>query len=98
VLHVLRTWSAACSIVSATASTLNYVGEEYLDAFREEKLITFSCECGSADCNAEIEMTLAERHAVDKSSAGWAIAPGHKVQVALGERVLERHERYWVVG
>jgi hypothetical protein len=77
------------------------VSEDPLSSFREHQLIAFGCECGETDCNTEIEMTLAERDAIDHGPHGieaWAIAPNHKVHVELGERVLERHERYWIVG
>ena len=77
------------------------MSEDPLSSFRDQQLIPFDCECGAIDCNAKIEMTLAERDAIDHAPDGiraWAIAPNHKVQLELGERVLERHERYWIVG
>ena len=46
-------------------------------------------------------MTLSERAAIDYGPNGieaWAIAPGHNVRLELGERVIARHERYWLVG
>jgi hypothetical protein len=75
------------------------MGEERVSVFHEQPLIAFGCECGAVDCNTEIEMTLAERDAIDGPPIeAWAISPGHKVHVELGEHVLERHERYWIVG
>jgi hypothetical protein len=82
-------------------SRLRVLSEDRLSSFREHQLIAFDCECGALHCNAKIEMTLAERDAIDHGSheiEAWAIAPDHKVHVELGERVLERHERYWIVG
>ena len=59
------------------------------------RLIRFGCECGAADCASEIEMTLAERDAVDHAGNWWAIAPGHALQP--GDEVVEREDRFWVV-
>lgn len=61
----------------------------------EERLIEFDCECGAADCSASVLMTLGERDAIDQRPGRWAIAPGHTL--AEADRLLERHERYWVV-
>lgn len=59
-----------------------------------ERLIEYGCECGAADCKATVPMTFSERDAVDHVPDRWAIAPGHGQP---GDKVLERHERYWVV-
>ena len=61
----------------------------------EERLIEYRCECGAADCSASVLMTFSERDTVDHVADRWAIAPGHALQE--GDRLLERHARYWVV-
>jgi hypothetical protein len=61
----------------------------------EERLIEYGCECGAADCQSSVLMTFSERDAVDHVPDRWAIAPGHTLQA--GDRVLEQHDRYWVV-
>ena len=60
-----------------------------------ERLIEYGCECGAADCTASVLMTFSERDEVDHRPDRWAIAPGHPLQT--GDRLLEQHERYWVV-
>ena len=62
---------------------------------KEERLIEYGCECGAAECSATVLMTFSERDTVDHQPERWAIAPGHTLQT--GDRLLEQHERYWVV-
>jgi hypothetical protein len=55
----------------------------------------YVCECSDADCTTRLELTEAEyRHAradVDR----FVIAPEHNTSGQ--ERVVERHDRYWLV-
>jgi hypothetical protein len=60
-----------------------------------EHLTDFGCECGAEGCEARIEMTMSERDAVDHAGNRWAIAPEH--QIMAGDRVIERHARFWVI-
>jgi hypothetical protein len=60
-----------------------------------ERVTDFGCECGAEDCDTRLEMTMAERDAVDHAGNRWAIAPEH--QLSASDRVIERNERFWVV-
>jgi hypothetical protein len=57
------------------------------------------CECGAADCTAEVLISWDEQdavdHAVDKNL--WIVAPTHELRGASSTAVVFRTERYVVV-
>jgi hypothetical protein len=57
--------------------------------------VQFNCECGSADCTEQIEMTLVEYEAVRAEATHFAVTPGHELTEI--EQVVERHPSYFVV-
>jgi hypothetical protein len=58
---------------------------------------SFQCECGNtAGCDARVQMSLAEYERLRAGRRSYAVAPGHELSDL--ERVLERSERYLVVG
>jgi hypothetical protein len=62
-----------------------------------EHWFSFQCECGNtAGCDARVQMSLAEYERVRAGRRGYAVAPGHELPDL--EQVLERSERYLVVG
>jgi hypothetical protein len=63
----------------------------------EEHWFSFQCECGNTSgCHARVRMSLAEYERVRAGRRSYAVAPGHELPDV--ERVLERSERYLVVG
>ena len=58
-------------------------------------LVDRVCECGDADCEARLRLTVAEYEEVRGDSRRFAIVHEHLVHAA--ERVVERRERYSVV-
>ena len=66
----------------------------------DERLHTWRCECGAADCTAAVESTWEERDAVDHDPKGrnlWMVAPGHELRGAKEAVVLSANERFEVV-
>jgi len=66
----------------------------------DERLHTWRCECGAADCTAAVESTWEERDAVDHDPEGrnlWMIALGHQLRGAKEAVVLSANERFEVV-
>ena len=55
------------------------------------------CECADTDCAVPVSMTVTEYEAVRSESTHFLVAPSLDHVVAEVERVVERHERYWVV-
>lgn len=55
----------------------------------------FICECGSRSCQESVSLNLAEYEAVRRQPDHFAVLPHHVFSEA--ERVVERHERYFVV-
>jgi hypothetical protein len=53
------------------------------------------CACGRESCKADLLVTIAEYRAAHETPHRFIVAPGH-VSPEM-ERVIERHERYWVV-
>jgi predicted NBD/HSP70 family sugar kinase len=57
--------------------------------------LEFLCECGRRDCLETIALARAEYEAVRREGDRFFVAPGHELPEV--ERVVERHERYFVV-
>ena len=55
------------------------------------------CECATETCTAPARLTVAEYQAIRAHPARFLVAPGDDHVVPDVERVVERHERYWVV-
>ncbi len=53
------------------------------------------CECASEDCAEAIPLTFKEYDAVRRVPTHFLVSPGHDVPEI--ERVIEKHERYFVV-
>ena len=68
-------------------------------AFRElNELMSpkhYACECASPTCFATLELSLEEYEAARSHPRRFVIRPGH--ESAAIERVVEEHERFWVV-
>ena len=68
-------------------------------AFRElNELMSpkhYACECSSPTCYATLELAIEEYEAARSHPRRFVIRPGHE-SLAV-ERVVERHDRYWVV-
>jgi hypothetical protein len=53
------------------------------------------CACGRVDCHERVLVSLAEYEAAHELAHRFVIVPGHALPGI--ERVVERHDRYWVV-
>jgi hypothetical protein len=58
---------------------------------------TWICECANESCLERIEMSAEEYRRVRTSAARFIVAPGDEHVLTGAERVVEKHERYWVV-
>jgi hypothetical protein len=54
----------------------------------------FLCECGSADCNARLRLTIEEYERIRADEHRYFIATGH--ELAPADRVVQRTDRYVV--
>jgi hypothetical protein len=62
-----------------------------------EHWFSFRCECGNTSgCDARVQLSLAEYERVRAGGRSYAVAPGHELPDL--ERVVERSERYLVLG
>ena len=68
-------------------------------AFRElNELMSpkhYACECASPTCFATLEISLEQYEQARSHPRRFVVRPGH--QEGAVERVVERHERYWIV-
>ena len=53
------------------------------------------CECGKIECIEQIELTLDAYRELRTDPTRFAVKPGHEVPDV--ERVVERHEGYFVI-
>jgi hypothetical protein len=62
------------------------------------RLRTRRCECGAADCTAEIWMSWEEQDAVDHDTRNlFAVTPGHELTGPEECLVVSRNDRFVVV-
>jgi hypothetical protein len=59
--------------------------------------LSWTCECAGLDCLERIELTAAEYERIRRHPARFAVAPADHHVFHDVERVVETHERYWVV-
>jgi hypothetical protein len=59
--------------------------------------LAFVCECTYETCVQEIELTPEEYEQVRENPTHFAVAASDEHVVPDVERVVERHERYWIV-
>jgi hypothetical protein len=55
------------------------------------------CECADETCTERIELTPRQYEKVRESGTHFAVTPSKEHVVPDVERVVEQHERYWVV-
>jgi len=55
------------------------------------------CECASQECMKPVRLTHAEYEAVRAEPTHFLVAPSDEHLTPAVERVVERHERYWVL-
>ncbi len=55
------------------------------------------CECANEDCTQAVTLTVADYEAVRAEPTHFLVAPSAEHLVPGVERVVVRHERYWVV-
>jgi hypothetical protein len=55
------------------------------------------CECASTECMKPVRLTIAEYEAVRAESTHFFVLPAEEHLTPAVERVVQRHDRYWVV-
>jgi hypothetical protein len=55
------------------------------------------CECANAECSEEIALTAEEYESLRAHSTCFAVPPSDEHVFADIERILKKHENYWVV-
>jgi len=55
------------------------------------------CECASSECMKPVRLTIAEYEAVRANPTRFFVLPSDEHLTPAVERVVERHDRYWVV-
>jgi hypothetical protein len=63
----------------------------------EASIDQFVCECADETCSDAVAVTLAEYEAVRGDGSRFIVAPAEAHYVAGVERLVEKHERFWVV-
>jgi hypothetical protein len=72
--------------------------DELNEAFRDFSAYgSWVCECANETCVERIELTLAEYGGVRAVPERFAVKPGESHVWPDIERVVEKHDRYWVV-
>ena len=88
---------------AANNQSLFRAGNERLKKFNEEWFGKappsgeWVCECANDACLEHIEMASSEYEAVRQDGAHFFVAPGDEHVWPDVERVIERHDGYWVV-
>ena len=55
------------------------------------------CECALVDCSVPVQLTVAKYETVRSDPTHFLVAPSDEHLITEVERVVKRHERYWVV-
>ena len=61
------------------------------------RLNDFICECPVETCTAPIPMSVEDYEAVRATPDRFAVAPSDEHVGQAVERIVEKHDRYWVV-
>jgi hypothetical protein len=75
---------------------------ERINALKEARSVwvTISewvCECADETCAERIEMTAEEYEELRENPIHFAVTPGETHVAPEAERVIAKHERYWVI-
>jgi hypothetical protein len=62
-------------------------------AKQKERTLPFLCECGDVGCEKCVPLTSAEYRALPLAAPGLALAPGHDLEGASGDRECGGRER-----
>jgi hypothetical protein len=63
----------------------------------EPSMPDWVCECAKSSCSESVKLTVAEYEAVRADPTHFLVAPSEEHVLPEVERVVERHETYWVV-
>jgi hypothetical protein len=66
-------------------------------AWFEPSMPDWVCECANESCTEAVTLTVADYEAVRADPTRFLVAPSPDHVMGEVERVVERHERYWVV-
>jgi hypothetical protein len=64
--------------------------------FGPDALRTRRCECGAADCTADIQISWAEQDLGDHPGC-WLLHPDHEIRGARSFEVITLNERFKIV-
>jgi hypothetical protein len=70
-------------------------GIEHARSELPDATFEFVCECGDDGCTERIHLTRDEYEHVRERGNRFALRPGHELEEV--ERVVERHEQYFVI-
>jgi hypothetical protein len=71
---------------------------EVAEAFGDDApSVDFLCECADPSCAATLSLTPAQYERLRGDADHFAVIPDSRHVVPDVERVVERHDRYWVV-
>ena len=65
------------------------------DADATDDLVPFVCECGDPECIEGMELSIDDFMGAHSAPNLFTVKPGHVFPE--GERVLDTHDRFWVV-
>ena len=88
-------WEAGAALNEAVARDLNERIEAAHEDAGREGFVPMLCECGRADCDHVVPMTVGEYEAVRQGPRLFAIAPGHVIPQI--EKVVDDEGRFLVV-
>lgn len=57
--------------------------------------VDFMCECGDIECTRVVQLSVEDYERLRSDGAHFGVIPGHELLEV--ERVVERHEQYFVV-
>jgi hypothetical protein len=83
--------------VARNEAVFREINEREKEINNNELWLTFVCECANETCEEQIELTPEEYERVRQTPTQFLVKPGADHLVTGVERVVEKHQRYWVV-
>ena len=80
-----------------TQSLFREVNERLKEAGKDGNAEDAICECANDECSERIWLAADEYEGLRRQGARFAVAPADEHVFPDFERVVEKHERYWVV-
>jgi hypothetical protein len=83
--------------VARNEAVFREINERKIENDNNELWLTFVCECANETCEEQIELTPEEYERVRQKPTQFLVKPDEDHLVPDVERVVEQHQRYWVV-